>query len=677
MNVKTYFQRVGGALQIPISVLPAAALLVGIGHWLPQKWAVSLFLEEGGTAILNNIALLFAVGLAFGMSKVKDGSAALTGLVAYVIPTFLLAPAQVAAFTGKGMNSVDPSFAKIPGNVFVGLSVGLIAAVINNRFRDTELPSGLAFFSGRRLPPIVTAGVMLVYSSIMFAIWPPVYGALIAFGKFMVGLGPGGAALYGFFNRLLIPTGLHQALNSVFWFDVAGVNDLGNFWASTGTKGITGMFMAGFFPIMMFGLPAAALAIYRNARPDRKREVRSQMLGGAFASFFTGVTEPLEFTFIFTSWPLWIIHAILTGVSLGFAALMHWTAGFTFSAGLVDYTLSFRMPLADRPYMLLVQGAVMAVLYYFVFDFAIKKWDLHTPGRESDETLAAEGEPVAQRISVNESDDAGTIEAKKIYAAVGGYDNLTDIESCTTRLRLQVVDSSKVDTNAVRAAGAPGVNILDAQHVQVVIGANPQFVAEPFARLYESKAALVIPSAGATDEKFAVPGNGGPSMSRIPFETRATEILHAVSDGLLIDIVDVPDETFSKKLVGDGFGLEPAAPGRYDVLSPVDGEIIMVAAQKHGLGIRTVTGLELLVHIGIDTVELAGRPFEIPVAVGQTVRHGDVVAHVDNAEIAAAKKDTTIVVAVTNTVRVTSFLTYGPLPRTVCAGAPAGRVDVK
>lgn len=675
MNVKTYVQRIGGALQIPISVLPAAALMVGIGHWLPESWAVSVFLQNAGTAILNNIALLFAVGLSFGMSKVKDGSAALTGLVAYLIPTFLLAPDQVATLIGVKVAAVDPAFAKLPGNVFIGLSVGLIAAVINNRFRDTKLPSGLAFFSGRRLPPIIVAAVMLLYSLVMYLIWPPIYGALVAFGRTIVGLGPVGAGLYGLVNRLLIPTGLHQALNSVFWFDVAGVNDLGKFWASTGTKGITGMFMAGFFPIMMFGLPAAAFAIYRNARPERKKEVKSQMLGVGFASCFTGVTEPLEFTFIFTAWPLWIIHAVLTGLSLAFAAFMHWTAGFTFSAGLVDYTLSFRMPLANQPYMLLIQGVVMAILYYFIFNFAIKKWDLHTPGRETDDALAAEGEAPAQNVVVDQSDDEGTIEAKKIYAAVGGYDNLTDVDSCTTRLRLQVVDSEKIDVAAIKAAGAPGVSLPDKTHAQIVIGANVQFVAEPFTRLFNSKANVAIAPASSSQQPVVGSTNGTGSQEAA--NVSATEILHSIADGSLLAITEVPDDTFASKLVGDGFGLRPSATGHYDVLSPVNGEITMVASQKHGIGIRTDTGLELLVHIGIDTVQLNGTPFDIPVIVGKSIHQGEVIAHVDNAAITAAGKDTTIVVVATNTARIASVAVYGPLPRTVSAGEPVGRVDLK
>jgi PTS system N-acetylglucosamine-specific IIC component len=234
-----------------------------------------------------------------------------------------------------------------------------------------------------------------------------------------------GAGLYGFFNRLLIPTGLHQALNQVFWFNTAGINDIGKFWANEGVKGITGRYQAGFFPVMMFGLPAGALAIYRNALPARKKETAGLMLAGAFAAFFTGVTEPLEFSFMFVAWPLYLLHAVFTGLSLAFAALMHWTAGFTFSAGLVDFVLSAHLPIANQPLMLLVQGVVMAVIYYFGFDFAIKKFNLMTPGREP---ITAEAPVVATAAG----QDKYQIKAQQLYQALGGAANLTIVDNCTT-----------------------------------------------------------------------------------------------------------------------------------------------------------------------------------------------------------------------------------------------------
>lgn len=326
--MKNYLQRMGRSLQLPVAVLPAAALLVGIGNW----WAsasndiVAHFLQAGGNAVLSQLPLLFAVGLALGMSKDKDGAAALAGLVAFELPTNVLKSESVATLLNIKVATVNPAFGQI-GNVFIGIISGLIAAALYNRFHETKLPMALSFFSGKRLVPILAALTMLLVSVALLIVWPPVYDALVTFGKFIVGLGAVGAGLYGFFNRLLIPTGLHQALNSVFWFDVAGINDIGKFLAHKGIKGVTGMYQAGFFPVMMFGLPAGAYAIYRNALPERKVETASLMMAGAFASFFTGVTEPLEFSFMFVAWPLYVLHAIFTGLSLAFAAFMHWTAG--------------------------------------------------------------------------------------------------------------------------------------------------------------------------------------------------------------------------------------------------------------------------------------------------------------------------------------------------------------
>lgn len=483
--MKVYLQKMGKSIQLPISVLPAAALLVGIGHWLPQKLVVAQFLQVGGTAILGILALLFAIGLAVGMSKEHDGAAALAGVVAYFVPIKVLDPAAVATFEGIKKSQVNPAFASISGNVFFGIMAGLVAAALYNRFYKTELPSALAFFSGKRLVPILSAVVMLGISVVLLFVWPVIYSGLVIFGKTIVGFGAFGAGLYALCNRLLIPTGLHQALNSVFLFNVAGINDLGKFWANQGVRGVTGMYMAGFFPIMMFGLPAGAYAIYRNARPENKKKTAGLMMAGAFSSFFTGVTEPIEFSFMFSAWPLYLLHALFTGLSVAFAAMMHWTAGFTFSAGLVDYVLSARMPIANMPYMLIVQGAVMAVIYYFGFNWAIQTFDLKTPGREGASTTA---EPAAATATVG--GDQNAAEAKQIYAAIGGAANIDNVDYCTTRLRLQLKDTSKIDAQALKDAGAIAVNTLDQHNVQVIIGTNVQFVGEPLENLFAKKTPL-------------------------------------------------------------------------------------------------------------------------------------------------------------------------------------------
>lgn len=377
--MKAYMQRMGRSLMLPVAVLPAASLLVGIANWIVGTIGASpatTFLMNGGLAILNNLALLFAVGLALGMSKDKDGSAALAGLVAYLVPKTVLAPASIQAIKGfKDIAEVNPAFNSMDNNVFVGIVAGLVAAAMYNRFSGVKLPMALSFFSGKRLVPIMSAISMLAISAVLFFFWPVVYNGLVAFGKGISSLGFVGAGLYGFFNRLLIPTGLHHALNSVFWFDVAGINDIGNFLAGqqaldTGKAivGQTGMYQAGFFPVMMFGLPAAAFAMYRCAKTNKKKAAAGILLAAALSSFVTGVTEPLEFAFMFLAPALYVAHALLTGISMAVVAALPVRAGFNFSAGLVDWILSFASPMALNPLYLLGIGLVVGVIYYLVFE---------------------------------------------------------------------------------------------------------------------------------------------------------------------------------------------------------------------------------------------------------------------------------------------------------------------
>lgn len=477
-----YFQRIGRSLMLPVAVLPAAAVLMGIGYWIdPSGWggdsAMAAFLIKAGSSIIDNMAVLFAVGIALGMSKDKDGSAALSGLVAFLVVTTLLSTDSVAMLQGIKPEAVNPAFAKI-GNQFIGILSGLIAAEMYNRFSHVQLPQALAFFSGKRLVPIMSAVAMIIASAILFFVWPVIFTALVSFGTAISKLGWVGAGLYGFFNRLLIPTGLHHALNSVFWFDVAGINDIGNFWAGTGTKGITGMYQAGFFPVMMFGLPAGAFAMYQAARPEKKKVVASLMIAAGFASFFTGVTEPLEFSFMFVAPALYFVHAVLTGLSLAVAAFFHWTAGFGFSAGLVDFVLSFRLPLANQPYMLILQGLVFAALYYFLFKFLIAKFNLMTPGREEGEGEEDEDMPTEKKVDVPEGGNKFTPMATKIYAGLGGDENVTAVDNCTTRLRIQVKDMDKVDQKAIKATGVPGINVVGKNDIQVIVGTEVQFVAD-------------------------------------------------------------------------------------------------------------------------------------------------------------------------------------------------------
>lgn len=666
--MKSYLQRMGRSLQLPVAVLPAAALLVGIGNY----WAsfsndvVARFLQAGGLAILNNLPLLFAVGLAFGMSKNQDGAAALSGLVAFEVVSQVLKPESVSTLLGIKLTAVDPAFAQ-SGNVLIGIISGLIAAAMYNRFYETKLPMALSFFSGKRLVPIVTSFVMMAVAVLMLFIWPPVFEGIVTFAKFILGLGAFGAGLFGFFNRLLIPTGLHQALNSVFWFDVAGINDIGKFLSHTGIKGVTGMYQAGFFPIMMFGLPAGALAIYKNARPENKKVTGSLMLAAAFASFFTGVTEPLEFSFMFVAWPLYVLHAVFTGLSLAFAAFMHWTAGFAFSAGLVDFLLSLRNPIANHPLMLVLQGLVMAAIYYFGFDFAIKKFNLMTPGREE---LVEEAEEAS--VEADAADDKYMKQAKKIFAAIGGSDNINVVDNCTTRLRLQLKDTNKINQNAIKTSGAAGMNVLDDTNLQIVIGTEVQFVADSLRHLFETKAPVNNNAAASSEAKAATPA---PAPDALPDDVKsgATDAFYTVANGDFIDIESVDDPTFAQKMLGDGYAV---IPSDNNIVSPVDGTIMTVFPTKHAIGIKSTDGLEVLVHMGIDTVELDGKPFTVAVKEGDTVKHGDPLATADLEQITAAGKKTAMMVIITN-MPVVSYMKFSQTDRKVTANELAVKATIK
>ncbi|ADT87727.1 PTS transporter subunit EIIBC [Vibrio sp. Vb2880] len=478
MNILGYFQKVGKALMVPVATLPAAAILMGVGYWIdPNGWgansALAGFLIKAGAAIIDNMSWLFAVGVAYGMSKDKDGAAALAGLVCMYVVTTLLSPGAVAQIQGIAASEVPAAFSKIQ-NQFVGILVGIISAEIYNRYSAVELHKALAFFSGKRLVPILTSFVGIVLSFVLMYIWPAIYGGLVHFGESIQGMGATGAGIYAFFNRLLIPVGLHHALNSVFWFDVAGINDIPNFLGGaksiaegTGIVGVTGMYQAGFFPIMMFGLPGAALAMYHTSTAKNKEKVAGIMIAAAFAAFFTGVTEPLEFSFMFLAPMLYVLHALLTGISVFIAASMHWIAGFGFSAGLVDMVLSSRNPLAVNWYMLIVQGLVFFTLYYVIFRTVIVKFGLKTPGREDDEetTSATKGSTESSEL------------AKQYLQVLGGHDNLSNIDACITRLRLTVKDMSIIDEKELKALGAMGVVKLGSNNLQVILGPLAEIIA--------------------------------------------------------------------------------------------------------------------------------------------------------------------------------------------------------
>ena len=420
------------------------------------------------------MALLFAIGVGVGMSEDNDGTGGLAALVSWLMITTLLSPAVVGMLKGIPVEEVAPAFGKI-ATQFTGILAGLIGSTCYNKFKGTKLPSALAFFSGKRSVAIVTAGMSIVAALILFFAWPAIFGALVSFGEMIMGAGAIGAGIYGFFNRLLIPFGLHHALNSVFWFDIAGIDDIGKFWGQIegGVKGVTGMYQAGFFPVMMFGLPAGALAMYHTAKENKKKVAAGLLGAAALSAFFTGVTEPLEFAFMFLAPGLYVVHALLTGITVAVVAALPVRAGFNFSAGFVDWFLSFKAPMALNPIYLLGIGLIVAVIYYVVFRIVIVKFNLKTPGREDDD----------DETKVVLANDNFTEVARIVLEGIGGKENVTSIDNCITRLRLEIKDYTKVDEKKIKSAGVAGVIRPGKTSVQVIIGTQVQHVADEFKKL--------------------------------------------------------------------------------------------------------------------------------------------------------------------------------------------------
>lgn len=523
------------------------------------------------------------------------------------------------------IEQVPVAFGKI-NNQFVGILVGIISAELYNRFSHVELPKALSFFSGRRLVPILTSFLMILVAFILMYLWPLIYNVLVTFGEYIKDMGSVGAGIYAFFNRLLIPVGLHHALNSVFWFDVAGINDIPNFLggqqsidSGKAVVGITGRYQAGFFPIMMFGLPGAALAIYHCARLENKSKVAGIMLAVAFAAFFTGITEPLEFSFMFVAPVLYFIHAVLTGISVFIAASMHWIAGFGFSAGLVDMVLSSRNPLAVDWYMLIPVGLVFFVIYYFVFRFTINTFNMLTPGREldisGDETDGYDADVDNSKLS--HASEINTL-ANRYIGAIGGSDNLTNIDACITRLRLSVKDSALVDDGSAKRLGASGVIRLNKQSVQIIVGTRAELIANAMR--------IVLASGPIAASKTSASVTVAKHQTAIDqFKTSSITLVSTIT-GDIVALEEVPDEAFATRVVGDGLAVQPTDK---TVVSPANGKIIKIFDTNHAFCLETENGAEIVVHLGIDTVKLNGVGFKRLVEEGATVVAGQPIIELD------------------------------------------------
>lgn len=636
-------QKVGKALMLPVAILPAAGLLLAFGNALqnPTLLDIAPFLSNGGVEtvagvmekaggiIFDNLPLLFAVGVAIGLAG-GDGVAGLAAIVGFLIMNATMGTVEGLQIKDVTGDNVDPANALVLGiptlqtGVFGGIIVGIIAATMYNRFFKIELPSYLGFFAGKRFVPIATAVSSVILGLIMLVVWPPVQDGLNSFSNFMLGENRAFAAfIFGVIERALIPFGLHHIFYSPFWFEfgsytsaagdvVRGDQAIFMKQIQDGVQDLTaGTFMTGKFPFMMFGLPAAALAIYHEARPERKAVVAGIMGSAALTSFLTGITEPLEFSFLFVAPVLFGIHTIFAGLSFLTMHLLNVKVGMTFSGGLIDYVLFGLLNPQTNAWIIIPVGLVFALIYYFGFRFAIRKFNLMTPGREE----------------VTDEDDApaGTAEELpfNILEAMGGQENISHLDACITRLRVQVNDVKQVDKNRLKKLGASGV---------LEVGNNIQAIYGPKSDGIKSQMQDII--SGKTPRKVKIDTDKeveqqveevNPEALRTSDEERAERFVAPIT-GELKDITEVPDQVFSGKMMGDGFAI---LPEEGMIVSPVDGKIVNVFPTKHALGIESKGGREILIHVGIDTVKLQGEGFESLVKEGDQVEAGQPLLKVD------------------------------------------------
>ena len=604
MNILGFFQRLGRALQLPIAVLPVAALLLRFGQ--PDLLNVP-FIAQAGGAIFDNLALIFAIGVASSWSKDNAGSAALAGAVGYFVMT-------------KAMVTINP---EINMGVLAGIITGLVAGAVYNRWAGIKLPDFLSFFGGKRFVPIATGFFCLILAAIFGYVWPPVQHAIHSGGEWIVSAGALGSGIFGFINRLLIPTGLHQVLNTIAWFQIgeftnaAGAvfhGDINRFYAGDGTAG---MFMSGFFPIMMFGLPGAALAMYLAAPKARRPMVGGMLLSVAITAFLTGVTEPLEFLFMFLAPLLYLLHAVLTGISLFIATALGIHAGFSFSAGAIDYVLMYSLPAASKNvWMLLVMGVVFFFVYFLLFSAVIRMFNLKTPGRED-----KAADVVTEEANSN-TEEGLTQLATSYIAAVGGTDNLKAIDACITRLRLTVGDSAKVNDAACKRLGASGVVKLNKQTIQVIVGAKAESIGDEMKKVVTRGPVAAAAAAPAGNVATAAPAAKPQAVAN----AKTVESLVSPITGDVVALEQVPDEAFASKAVGDGIAVNPTSN---IVVAPAAGTVVKIFNTNHAFCLETNNGAEIVVHMGIDTVALEGKGFKRLVEEGTDVKAGEPILEMD------------------------------------------------
>ncbi|MFS4464516.1 glucose-specific PTS transporter subunit IIBC [Staphylococcus haemolyticus] len=655
-------QRIGKALMLPVAILPAAGILLAFGNamhneqlvkiapWLKMDVFVmiSSVMEAAGQIIFDNLPLLFAVGTALGLAG-GDGVAALAALVGYLIMNATMG--QIMHITiddiysyadgAKELSQADklPAYALILGiptlqtGVFGGIIMGALAAWCYNKYYNITLPPFLGFFAGKRFVPIVTSLVAIVTGIALCFVWPPIQEGLNSLSNFLLNKNLTLTTfIFGIIERSLIPFGLHHIFYAPFWFEFGHyTNHAGELvrgdqriWMAQLKDGVpftAGAFTTGKYPFMMFGLPAAALAIYKNARPERKKVVGGLMLSAALTSFLTGITEPLEFSFLFVAPLLYVIHVFLAGSSFLIMHLLDVKIGMTFSGGFIDYVL-YGLLNWDRTHALLVipVGLVYAVVYYFLFNFAIKKFNLKTPGRE-DEEQEIRNSSVA-RLPFD------------VLDAMGGKENIKHLDACITRLRVEVNDKSKVDVQGLKALGASGV---------LEVGNNMQAIFGPKSDQIKHDMSLIMKGEITKPSETTVTEEVSDEPVHVE-DIKETEI-YAPGTGHIIPLSEVPDKVFSEKMMGDGVGF---VPEKGEIVAPFDGTVKTIFPTKHAIGLESETGVEVLIHIGIDTVKLNGEGFENLVNADEPVTQGQPLMKINLAYLKEHAPSTVTPIIITN-----------------------------
>ncbi|MFV0459130.1 MAG: glucose PTS transporter subunit IIA [Actinomycetales bacterium] len=646
-------QRLGKSLMLPIALLPAAGILLRLGQddLLGQINAPVIgpffdAMSAAGGAIFAQLPLLFAVGVAIGFAKKADGSTALSAVAGYlVIEAVFTAMSPIVL---DGVTDQAGAQAMINYSVFAGIAVGLVTAWLFDKYHNIQLPSYLGFFGGRRFVPIVVSLSSLFMGFAMSYFYPIFNSGLTSVGQFIGGTGVFGAFVYGFANRMLIPVGLHHILNTYIWFiygdytNADGVVVTGELTRFANGDPSAGLLTSGFYPILMFGLPAAALAMIHVARPEQKKVAIGILSAAALTAFLTGVTEPLEFAFMFVAFPLYIIHALLTGLSLAIAHALDIHLGFSFSAGLIDLVLYGTAPAAKNVPLLLVMGAGFFCLYYVMFRFAIVKWNMRTPGREPEDEFEAEQaanltDDATGGVVAGTSAAAGST-AEALIAAFGGRENLVNVDACITRLRMEVADKGKVNKGRLKALGAAGV-IEVGNNVQAIFGTQADALKNDINVALAGPAPAAVATATAAPVQASAPA---PAAATSSAPAGAVTIASPVP-GRAVALSEVPDPTFSQGLVGFGMAVDPPREV-VEAVAPVSGKIMKL--WPHAYVIMTADKVGVLVHLGLDTVQLNGEGFTLHAKDGDQVEQGQRLITYDVPSVEAAGRNPIIPVVV-------------------------------